>query len=173
MLDRIEVRRVGREGFQVKPRGPGEKVLDGTGTMKGDVIPKNDDRPGKVPQQLPEELGRGLAVDVVRREIEIQPATQALRADGEARDDGNPLMTVAVRQDRRLPFGRPGLADGRDEAEAGFVNEDEVGAQIFGVFFTLGHSSRVQRSIAALSRSLARRSGFWCDQPSEAMRRPI
>ncbi|MCZ7583057.1 MAG: hypothetical protein M5R36_06830 [Deltaproteobacteria bacterium] len=47
VLDRIEVRRVGREGFQVKPRGPGEKVLDGTGTMKGDVIPKNDDRPGE------------------------------------------------------------------------------------------------------------------------------
>lgn len=148
MLDRIEVRRVGREGFQVKPRGPGEKVLDGTGTMKGDVIPKNDDRPGKVPQQLPEELGRGLAVDVVRREIEIQPATQALRADGEARDDGNPLMTVAVRQDRRLPFGRPGLADGRDEAEAGFVNEDEVGAQIFGVFLP----SAIPRASSVRSR---------------------
>jgi hypothetical protein len=41
-----------------------------------------------------------------------------------------------------------------------------MGAQPCGVFFTRGQSVRFQHSMAASSRSTARRSGFWWLQPN-------
>jgi hypothetical protein len=48
----------------------------------------------------------------------------------------------------------------RGEHEAGFVDENQVGAQPREVFFTLSQAVSVQRWMAASFLSTARRSGF-------------
>jgi hypothetical protein len=74
-------------------------------------------------------------------------------------------MTVHMAVKRRLAAGAPGLAHGRDQQEARFVEEKQMGSQPCGVFFTRGQSVRFQRSMASSSRSRARRSGFWWLHP--------
>ena len=69
-------------------------------------------------------------------------------------------------QDRRLATRRPGTLDRRSFGEPALVEEDDVRAVARGVFFTAGHVSCTQRTIASSSRSRARVVGFWRDQPS-------
>ena len=67
---------------------------------------------------------------------------------------------------RRLASGRPAPADVRGQAERGLVEEDQTGSAPLGVCRIRGQSSLTQRSIAAWSRSAARRLGRCTLQPS-------
>ena len=51
-------------------------------------------------------------------------------------------MTVAMVDYRRVADGTPGLVDGGNQEEAGFVDENDVGCQPRGVFFTAGQTAR-------------------------------
>jgi hypothetical protein len=55
----------------------------------------------------------------------------------------------------------PRAAHNRLEHEAAFVDQDDVPASVVRLFLASGQSSVRQCSIAASSRSRARRSGFW------------
>src|SRR5512136_63387 len=91
---------------------------------------------------------------------------EAFGADGNPRDSRDPVMTISMKHDRGLSHRTPGLMDRRDQEEARFVDKDEMGCQPCGVFFTWGQTDRFHFSMAASSRSMARRSGFWWLQPS-------
>lgn len=170
---RVEFRRIRRECFQVEPWKGGTDLADGPGLMDACVVPQDDDGTTQMGQQVTQKIGHMFRFQVVGREIEVKAQPAFLWAQGKRGDDRNAVAAVSMLQDRGLAFGRPGLSDLRDEEESGFVNEDEMGAQVFGVFFTRGNSSRVQRSISASFRSIARRSGFWYDHPRFPIRRPI
>ena len=73
----------------------------------------------------------------------------------------------------RLAAGCPGPPHKRHHQEAAFVEKDESGAYPGGVFFTRGQSALTQRWMAASSRSMARRCGFWGLQPRECKTRPL
>ncbi len=82
------------------------------------------------------------------------------RADGDARDHGDPLAALAVMEEVRATARGPGLLHARDQEEAGFVDEDEVGTQPRDVSLMPGQICFFQRSIRSSPRSSACRSGF-------------
>ena len=116
----------------------------------------------KVPQK-----GTDLGVaDVVPMAAEVEAEAVALGADGDAGDDRDAVVAVPVIHVRSVATPRPGPAQGWDQEEARLVDEDDVRPPARGVFFTLGHSLRIQRAMRSSSRSRARRSGFWGLNPS-------
>lgn len=103
-------------------------------------------------------------------QIEADPA--ALGTDGNGRNRRDLVALVAVPDDRRLAPGRPRPPDVGDQQEPAFVGTRQVGLQALRVFFILVQRYRFQRSMAASSRSIARRSGFWHDQWRAMSTRP-
>src|SRR5208337_1394103 len=104
-------------------------------------------------------------MDVVLVELAVQCTMEMLRTDGNTRNSRDPIMTIPMEDDRGLSHRTPGLVDRGNQEEARFVDEDEMGCQPCGVFFTRGQTDRFHSSMAASSRSRARRSGFWWLQP--------
>jgi hypothetical protein len=162
----VQLRGVGREGLQVQPGGAGEQVLHGFPAMNAAIVQQHDEGAGDLTQQGAEE-GRDLvALDIVLIELAVQRTPEALRADGDARNGRDPLVRIPMAQERGLAHRTPRLADRGDQEEARLVDEDEVGPQPGGVFFTRGQTARFHAAMAASSRSTARRSGVWWLQPS-------
>lgn len=163
---------IGREAHNVEPRKRSAEVSEQRPSMDASVVPQHDHRPAQVAEQVPEEGADLRGMDV--REVELVVKTQAspAGADGQPGDHGDPVVSLPEPQEGRLPPGRPGLAHARDQEEAGFVDEDEVGAQPRGVFFTRAHSRRFHSAIRSSSRSSARASGFWWLHPSLCISRP-
>ena len=155
-----------REGLQVQPGRAAEELLHGLPAMNAAIVQQHDEVAGDLAQQGAEE-GRDLvALDVVLIQLAVQRAMDALRADGDARDGRDAVVRVPVAHDRRVPHRPPRLADRGDQEEARLVDEDEVGPQPRGVFFTRGQTDCFQAAMAASLRSRARRSGVWWLQPS-------
>src|SRR5207249_8513124 len=75
------------------------------------------------------------------------------------------LMPIEVElHDRCLALHRPSAHSRRPLRDAGLVDEDDQSALASGVFFSAGQVRLRQCSMAAASRSKARRSGFWFGQ---------
>ena len=125
------------------------------------VVQDGDHRAAQVPQQIAKEHAQLLVPDIVEVKLVEKAQMLALRADGDSRDDGDFVPSVAMPMHRSVASRCPGLNDIRDQQESGFVGKDDMGTQPRGVFFTRGQSFRFQRSIASSSRSTARFSGFW------------
>src|SRR5512144_2542342 len=116
-------------------------------------------------QQMAEKRRHFLALNIILVELAVQGTMEAFWTDGDTRDGRDPVMAIAMKQDRCLSYRTPGLPDRRDQEEARFVDKDEMGCQPCGVFFTRGQTDRFHSVMAASSRSTARRSGFWWLQP--------
>jgi hypothetical protein len=85
-------------------------------------------------QERAEDVGHMEGVKVVRLETEGQAQMLARRRDGESRQGRDPVMRVVVRDDGRMPLGRPGAAAGRDAQKAALIQEGEVGPKSSGFF---------------------------------------
>jgi len=161
MLVWIELRSVGREVFDAQPREPSKQVPDEGPSMDLDAVPEHDDGSTKVVQQRAQEgTDVGRTEVLARQALDVETAVATARAEGHGRDHRNAVMLVPVTHQRRLAPQRPGAPHRRRQEEAAFVDEDEVGAQPRGVFFTRGQSCVFHLAMAASSRSSARRSGF-------------
>jgi len=170
----IEFRSVGRQQFQMDAPTTAEEGSHGVALMATAIVPDHDHMPPKMLEQLPQEIRHRHVIEIrVRQTTKIETDPTTLRADGESRDDRDLLMLQMVPVDRGLGDQSPGPAHGGGQEETAFVDEDEVGAQVVGVFFIRGQSSFFQRSIRSSSRSSARRSGFWQLKPIECNSRPI
>jgi len=162
----VEFGSVGRKRDQMKTSRAGEELLDRLASVDVAVVQKDEDVAPNLSEELPEEVSRFGPLDIVFVEMAVEGAVKTPGADGDARDGRYPVVTVAIPEAGCLADGAPGLSDGGDQQEARLVDEDDVGTQPRGVFFTFGHTSRLHRSISSSSRSRARRSGFWWLQPS-------
>ena len=107
-----------------------------------------------------------------RIEMDVEPAAPPPGAHSHRRDRRDFVAAIPMPDDRRVAAGRPGAPDVRNQQEATFVEEHQMGVQALRVFFTATQRYRFQRAMAASSRSRARRSGFWHDQPSVVSSRP-
>jgi len=143
----------------------GEKLLYQIASMRLAVIQQNDQVAGYLTQQMAEEEGHFFALNIVLIQMAVQRTMKALRADGDAGDGGDTIVTISMMNNRSLSDWAPCLANGRNQEEARFVNKDKVGRQPCGVFFTRGQTDRFHSAIAVSLRSMARRSGFWWLQP--------
>jgi hypothetical protein len=171
-LVRVQFGCVGGKVLDPQPGEGGTQLANGRALVDLSTIPEDDDGASQVAKQMPEVLTDLRLADVLEVQAEVESKPTAPRAHRDSRDDGDPVVALPEPQDRRLTARGPGPADARDEQEAGFVYEDEVGAQPRGVFFIRGHSVRFHRATASSSRWSARLSGFCGVQPSLCMRRP-
>jgi len=124
------------------------------------VVEECDHVTAQVSQQLAQEFAHLDLTDVVAMKPVVQAQVLVNRAYRYSGDDRDLVPLVPVPNDRRLTPRRPSPQHSRDQEETGFVDEDEVGTQPVGFFFTRGHSSSFHLSISSSSRSMARRSGF-------------
>lgn len=169
----IELGRVGGKPLEMKSRVGTAQGTDQFATMHAAVVPQDDDGTVKMPQEVTQEVADFRLLNILGVELIVQPEPMSHWTDGKP-CDGRDLLpaSLTMTNDRSLPARRPGLADRGDQEEPGFVGEDEVGTQPCSVFFTLGHSSRFQRSISSSLRSVARRVGFWWLQFRLCINRP-
>lgn len=157
----VEVGRTGRQPHQVQAGKGATQLLDRGTAVDRQVVPDDEDVTPKVTQQMPEEITHLGATNVVAMETGVQAEPPTYRADRQPGDHRNAVAPIAMAGHRCLPLRCPGLEQGRDQLESALVDEDDVGTQPCGVFFTSGHVSRLNLSMACSSRSTARRWGFW------------
>ena len=169
---RVEFWGIRRETLQMKARVLATEVSDRFTFVRFAVVPDDEDMTAQVAKQIAQELAHLHLPDVLAMQLEVQADPSAMGAHCQRRDSGNLVVFVGVPGERRLTIWPPGPTDGRDQEEAGFVDEGDMGAQPRGVFFTRGESRRFHSSMAASFRCVARRSGFWQLQPSECRSRP-
>jgi hypothetical protein len=136
------------------------------------VVPEDDDRPAQVMQEVPEKLADLGLADVGAVHAVVEAEAMSTRTHRDAGNDREAVVALPEAQQRGLPARRPGLAHTGDQEEARFVDEDEVGAQPRGVFFTRGHTRRFHWTMRCSSRWRARDSGFWWLHPSLCISRP-
>lgn len=156
----VELGGVGGEAFQMQACGAAAELSDEPAPMGSRPVPENDDVAGYLLEQLPQELARLELSDVLFMELEVEVEALANRGNRDAGDRRNPVATVEVIDRGSLANGCPGLGHRGRQLEARFVDEDEIGAQPPGVFFTLGHSFLTKRRISAPLRSSAFLCGF-------------
>ena len=156
----VELRGVWREVFEMQPRKPATERPNPFSFVNAGVVPDHDDVPTEVAEEVAKELADLVVPDVLGVALKVEADAPAPGSQGDARDHGDAIVSVAVMDDGRLAAGSPGLSHRGDQEEARLVDEDDVGTQPRSVFFTRGQSLRFQRSMASSSRSRARRSGF-------------
>ena len=156
----IELWRVAGEIHHPQPRTLLAERLDGIAVVDGGVVEEQHEGAPQMTRQVADELADAPLVQVVVVEAKVQTQALTARAHRDGRDHRDLVALGAMAKPRRLTPRGPGLGHRRNQEEARFVGENDMGAQPRGVFFTLGHSSRFQRSMALALRSSARRSGF-------------
>jgi len=161
VFDRIQFGSVGRKVFDLQPRVFGGITPNACRAMHRQTIPNKHDWAFQVTQQLPQPAECLRLLD--RLAVKLPGKTEATpsRAD---RKSGN-CREVFVRaeplmNDRREAGSRPGATHQGTQQNAAFVREDEVRPEPRRLFLMCGQSLRIQVSMAASSRSSARRVGF-------------
>ena len=120
------------------------------------VIEQHDDLAGNVTQQVAQKDH-----DLVRRDT---ASTQQQEHPAVARDPAYRRQLGAeegVTHHRCAADRRPGAQTSRDQAEAGFVGEDERRFRPEPFFLILGHSLLTQRCTPFSSRSIGLPIGLW------------
>lgn len=137
------------------------------------IVEYNDQRAVQMTQQSAEEDAYFLLPDIVEVELIVQAQTLSSGTHGDSGNDRDFVApSLAVIVNRGASLRRPSPGHVRDQEEARFVGEDEVGAQPHGVFFIRGHSCCFHRAMPSSFLSRARRSGFCGLQPKLCISRP-
>lgn len=109
------------------------------------AIPKHEDVAAEMSEQLSQEVPSLLLPNIVGVELEVEVQPPTARRDRDPRDCRHTVTPIEVMDRRCLADRRPGGGDGRCQLESRLVDEDEVGTQPLGVFFTAGQSRRRNR----------------------------
>lgn len=171
-LVRIEFGRIRRESVQMQSARSGAELANEPATMRVAAVPDDEEMTGDRPQQGAQEVSCLLLANVVGVELKVEVQALPNRRDRYPGDGRDAIPSIEAPHRRCLAHRGPGRNDGGSQLEARFVDEDEVGTQPLGVFFTAGQSSRTKRRISAASRSSASFCGRWWLQPSECRSLP-
>ncbi len=148
------------------------ELTNGGTLVRPEIVPDDEHLAPQVAQQVTQECPDQFAVDGSFVDPVDQVEAAPNRTDRQSRYHRQVPPPDFVIQNRGLPPLRPGATHNRGHLEAGFVYEDEVGAQPFGLFFTRCQSAWRHCWIRASSRCRARRCGVWQLQPKACIRRP-
>lgn len=175
VFDWIELGRIRREVLRSDMGLGTEERLDDAGAVRLEPIPDQDPGRGQLPVELPKEAADTEGIDVgVRMESKVQLHPIARRRHRQRRDGRDLLMRArSLLEHRRDPARMPGAPHQGRHHEARLVDEDQMGSQARGVFFTRGQSVLTHCLIAASSRSIARRVGFCALKPMPRSSRPM
>ena len=161
VFGRVQLRGIAGETIHVQPTAAlGHVIPDELRVVDGPAVPDHNDRTAYVSLQAAEKPEYLDTADVLAVELDVQAQAGSAGRDRKGRDGGDAVPSIAVAQQRRLAFGRPGASNRRDQEKAAFVDESEVGAQPFRFFLIRTQSLVFHCAMAASSRCVARRSGF-------------
>lgn len=135
----IQLGRIGRKGFQVKPFESATEIADGLPFMRGNIVPYYDHIPPKMFEEMTQKFTYLRTLDILCMEDVVQSKTLESGTERERRDHGDALADKVIADSRGVGFRTPGLAQRRGQEEARLVYEDDMGAQPLGVFFIRGH----------------------------------
>lgn len=157
----VELWRVRRKTFHMQPMSLfGEESFRFFASMGGKPIPQEHHAAGDVSAQGAKKRFDHGTLDTVLMDGKEKPHVPPCGRCGEGADQGEPFPCEGMEEGRGFPPRRPCAADGGTLRKSRFVLKDDGGALTAGFFLIDGHVSLTQRSMAASSRSLARRSGF-------------
>lgn len=165
-LVRIQLRSMRREGQEMKSPRAAQEFPHRFAPMGIAVIQKDDQVAADLTQKMAEERRHFFPLDVILIKMTVERAPIALMTDSNPGDGRDAVMAITMTDSRRPPDRAPGLPDRGNQQEARFVDENDMGRQPRGVFFTLGQTELFHSTMAASLRSTARRSGFWWLQPN-------
>ena len=104
----------------------GEEGLNLRTGMNAAAIPEEHDRTRYLPKEVAqEEHDFGLG-DVLPVQVEVEPEALPPAAHCDRRNRGDPVVPVAVPDDRCSAARSPGAPDVRDQQESAFVEEGQV-----------------------------------------------
>jgi hypothetical protein len=109
---------------------PGESTADFSNPfsfVNARVVPEDEDVPAKVMQQVPEKFADLVVSEIVRVASEVQADAPTLGSNGDARNHGDAIMSVAMMNEGRFSARSPGLSHRGNQEEARLVDEDDVG----------------------------------------------
>lgn len=167
-LHRVQIGRIGRKVFRPQPVALAAQVRLGVGAfVRLQTIPQENQSPSfqispKVAQVRADLRTSNRSVE----KAQAQTNPPALPGRDQRRNGRKPLPVEGADQDRGLALESPCAADVRLIGKAAFVQKPNQGLPPSAFFLIRGKSSRIQRWIAASSRSLARCSGRWQLQPN-------
>jgi hypothetical protein len=75
------------------------------------VIEEHYQMTGNLAQQMLEECYYFFAFDVVLIQLAVQRTMKSFRADSDAGDSGDTIVTIPMMKNRRLAYRAPGFAD--------------------------------------------------------------
>ena len=145
----------------------GKPVAHGAAAMGWQAVPQQRGLlPAEESAQPAQDLDQALGVVVASGDVEAQLGATTAHAVAQRRRHRRLLPVERVDQHRRLAAWRPGAAHLGRQAEGAFVEEDQAGSAPLGACLIRGQSFLTHWSIAAWSRSAARRLGRCTGQPS-------
>lgn len=158
----IEFWGIGGKSMHMEALALANELFDDEASVNGAAIPEQHNGSAQVAQEVTQEADDLHPGNVGAVETEVKSKALSRWGDTDGGDGRNPLPRVAVSKDRGLADWRPGLSHVRDEEEAAFVEEHEMGSKSLGFFLT--------RATPASSnwRWLARFS-VWPGAPASAM----
>lgn len=152
--------------------GAGTELANQQAAMGIGTIPENEDLASEVSEQVSQEVARLQLSDVIGVELKVEIQSLAGWRNRDPRDGRDAVTPIEVMDRRRLADRSPSGSNGGCQLESRFIDEDEVGTQPLGVFFTAGQSCRRKRRISTWLRSSAFFCGFWWLHPSECRSLP-
>jgi len=141
-LVRIKLGSVSRKEVCLEPRVSKQELPRGSALMRRSPVPEQDHGASQVLEELAEEPSDVRRLDVfaaIEAGVERHPPLLWGDADGGDGRDFTPAPGAA--QMGRLAFRRPRPGHVRDQKEAAFVEEDQMGAKSFGVFLYAANGS--------------------------------
>lgn len=150
----------------MKSRRPVQEFSHRLAPMGIEIIQQNDQVAADLAQQMAEERRDFFALDVILVKMAVKRASITLMTNSNPRNCRDAVVTIPMTDDRRLAHRTPCLSDRGNQQEARFVEENDMGRQPQGVFFTFGQTVSFHSAMVASLRSTTRRSGFWWLHPN-------
>ena len=134
LLDRIEIRRVRRQPFDLKPFGESRKQPSGARAVHRPAVDDQNHATSHAAHDVRSERFKVLVHDVMIVHCEMQGKPSASRRDCYRRGHRKAFPPVPAFMNGRVAFRGPGAAHHRLQHEAGFVFEDDVRPYPTGFF---------------------------------------
>lgn len=168
ILDGIKFRRIRRQVFRAQPIGlRGDPLLHSTTAVRGQAVPEQDRlSPAHMSLQRFQVRQHLRLFDCAWFEPQTQPHSASLGC-GDQTGDGRQTLPIERRYDDRcLTTWRPGAAYAGSFGKPAFIQKNQQGAGVAGLFLIRGQRYRTHRRMASSLRSRALRSGRWQLQPN-------